>query len=131
MQENFRMEIYEILDAINKTNSPKEKIKILGDNDCLALRDIMKINFDKNITIYVSKKIDWSPQEEQKSDLKDITKFLVPLSKDTVDRGRADASFKAMLEQIHPADAVYLEQAVYKKLKVRGLTENLIKSVWG
>jgi len=125
------MEIYEILDAVHEAQGSEEKMKILGDNDCLALRDLMKINFDKNVKIYVSKNINWIPQDEQKVKLKDITKFLVPLSKDTVDRGRADASLKSMFEQIHPADAVYLEQVVHRKLKVKGLTEKLIKSVWG
>ena len=125
------MEIYEILDAVHEATGADAKMKILGDNDCLALRDLMKINFDKKVKIYVSKNINWTPQDEKKSNLKDITKFLVPLSKGTIEQGRADASFKSMLERIHPADAVYLEQVVHKKLKVKGLTEKLIKSVWG
>lgn len=125
------MEIYEILDSVNDAQHREEKMKILADNDCLALRDLMKINFDDTIKIHVSKDVNWIPQDEQKSSLKDITKFLVPLSKDTIDRGRADASLRAMFEQIHPMDAMYLEQVVYKRLKVKGLTEKLIKSVWG
>jgi hypothetical protein len=125
------MEIFEILDAVNEAQTREEKMKILGDNDCLSLRDIMKINFDKNITIHVSKNINWLSKDTHDTNLKDITKYLVPLSKGTIEQGRADASFKSMLERIHPADAVYLEQAAHKKLKVKGLTEKLIKSVWG
>jgi hypothetical protein len=125
------MEIYEILDAVHEAPTREDKSKVLTDNDCLALRDILKVNFDKGLTIHVSKNVDWEPQDIQKVNLKDVTKFLVPLTKPEVDRKRADASFKAMLEQIHPADAVYLQQAVHKKLKIKGLTEKLIRGVWG
>ena len=125
------MEIYEILDAVHVAKTRDEKVKILGDYDCLALRDIMKVNFDRNIKIHVSKNINWIPQDNPIRNLKDITKYLVPLSKGTIEKGRADASFKAMLEQINPMDAQYLHQAVNKKLKVKGLTVSLIKEVWG
>ncbi len=125
------MEIYEILDAVHEAYGAEAKSKILLDNDCLALRDIMKINFDDTLKIYVSKKIKWESGETQKVNLKEVTKFLVPLSKGKLEQGRADASFKAMLEQIHPKDAEYLEQAVYKNLKVKGLTKRLIHNTWG
>jgi hypothetical protein len=119
------------LDAVHEAATREDKSKVLADNDCLALRDVLKVNFDDDLKIYVSKNVNWEPQDVQKVNLKDVTKFLVPLAKPEVDRKRADASFKAMLEQIHPADAMYLEQAVYKRLKIKGLTEKLIKGVWG
>jgi len=125
------MEIYEILDAVEESPTREGKIKILGDNDCLALRDIMKINFDEKVKIHVSKNINWLPQDTQVANLRDITKYLVPLAKGDVEQSRADSSYKAMLEQIHPMDAMYLDQAVNKKLKIKGLTEKLVKGVWG
>jgi len=125
------MEIYEILEAVGSAQTREEKQKILGDNDCLALRDIMKINFDDNLTIHISKKINWSPNSAPTKSLRDITKYLVPLSKGDVSLERADKSFKAMLESIHPMDAQYLVEASKKKLKVKGLTKMLIENTWG
>ncbi|MBI33578.1 MAG: hypothetical protein CMD98_06900 [Gammaproteobacteria bacterium] len=130
-EKKYYESIWQILDAVHEAYGAEAKSKILIDNDCLALRDIMKINFDNKLTIHVSKGIEWQPGDEQKANLRDITKFLVPLSRGNIEQKRADASFKAMLEQIHPMDAVYLEQAVHKKLKVKGLTERLIKNTWG
>jgi len=125
------MEIYEILDAVESVKSREEKMEVLVNNDCLALRDILKINFDSNLTIHVSKKLSWTPSVAPTNSLKDITKFLVPLSKGNVEQDRADASFVALLESVHPMDAQILTEAVAGKLKVKGLTSKLIKGVWG
>ena len=125
------MQIYEILDAVEAASTREDKMKVLADNDCIALRDIMKTNFDKSIKIYVSKNVEWSPNMEATQSLKDVTKYLVPLSKSDVDRERADASFKAMLEAVHPMDAQILLDSTKKKLKIKGLTEKLVTGVWG
>jgi hypothetical protein len=125
------MEIYEILDAVATAPSKVDKMKVLADNDCIALRDILKTNFDNNIHIYVSKGIPWEPNFGSTKSLKDITKYLVPLSKGTIDKERADKSFKAMLEQIHPMDAQILVDATLQQLKYKGLTSKLIQGVWG
>lgn len=125
------MEIYEIFDAVATASNKEKKMKVLLDNDCVALRDIIKINFDDELSIHVSKKVPWVPNMEPTQSLKAITKFLLPLSTGTVDSVRADTSFKAMLEQVHPMDAQILYDAVKGRLKVKGLTSNLVKNVWG
>jgi len=125
------VEIYEILDKVATAASREDKMKVLVDNDCLALRDIMKINFDNDLKIHVSKKIDWMPSDDITNSLKGVTKYLVPLSKGDIEIERADKSFKAMLEQINPMDAQILYDAVKGNLKVKGLTEKLVKGVWG
>jgi len=125
------MEIYEILDAVEAAKTREDKMKVLADNDCLALRDIMQINFDSNLTIHVSKKLQWQPNMEATKSLRDVTKYLAPLSKGDVEQNRADKSFVSLLEAIHPMDAQILMDAIKGKLKVKGLTEKLIKGVWG
>jgi hypothetical protein len=125
------MEIYEILDAVETAATRENKMKVLADNDCLALRDIMQINFDKNLKIFVSKNLEWQPNMDATKSLRAVTKYLVPLSKGDVDQPRADASFVALLEAIHPMDAQLLLDATKGVLKVKGLTSNLIKGVWG
>jgi hypothetical protein len=125
------MEIYEILDAVATAPTKVDKMKVLADNDCIALRDILKTNFDKNLHIHVSTEVQWEPNFNSNKSLKDITKYLVPLSKGTVEVDRANKSFKAMLEQIHPMDAQVLLDATKQSLKYKGLTAKLIQGVWG
>ena len=125
------MEIYEILEAVAAAKTKTDKMKVLADNDCIALRDILKTNFDSSILIYVSKDIPWEPNTSNTKSLRDITKYLVPLSKANVNSERADKSFKAMLEQIHPMDAQLLIDATLQQLKYKGLTAKLIQGVWG
>jgi len=126
------MLIYEILDAVEEAQTREEKMEVLASNDSLALRDLMKVNFDPNIKLYLSKNVNWTPSESPSKNLKDITKFLVPfVEENTYDLGRRDSSFKAMLESIHPMDAQYLISIVKKQLKVKGLTEKLVRGVWG
>lgn len=125
------MEIYEILEAVEVAKTREDKMKVLADNDCLALRDIMQINFDKNLVIQVSKDLSWTPNMEFNKSLKNVTKYLVPLSKGDIDLDRADSSYISLLEAIHPMDAQILQDAIGGKLKVKGLTKKLIKGVWG
>lgn len=126
------MEIYEILDSVNAEPSKNKKVEILMSNDSVALRSLMRINFDPDLNIHVTKNIQWEPNISATKGLNDIIKHIVPLSNQgKYEQKRADASFKAMLESIHVMDAQYLLDAVNKKLKVRGLTLRLAEEIWG
>jgi hypothetical protein len=125
------MEIYEIIEAVENASSRESKMKVLADNDCLALRDIMQINFDDKLLIHVSKGLQWQPNMEASKSLRNLTKYLVPLAKGDIEQERADKSYISLLEAIHPMDAQILTEAVKGKLKVKGLTLKLIKGVWG
>ena len=131
------MEIYEIMDAVGKTNSRTEKAKILMDNDSVALRSIMRINFDPDLIIYVSDDLDWTPapnSSEWYTTLKNETKNLVTLIKRPMDKlhqERYDYKFAEILESMNPLDAHVLLDAKNKKLKVKGLTLKLAEEIWG
>jgi hypothetical protein len=127
-------QIYEILVEVADAPKRVDKMKVLVDNDCIALRDLMKVNFDPNLTLYVSKKIDYKPAGlvSHKSSLQLMTKFLVPLASETyLTSMRRDEIFKDILEKLHPQEAHILVEAKNKKLKVKGLTLKLIEGVWG
>ena len=123
------MLIYEILDAVEAANTREEKMQVLASNDCLALRDLMKINFDPKVKLHLSKRIDWTPADQPTKNLKDITKFLVPYVERSDEKRQelVDNSFKQMLESIHPMDAQLLMLIVRKKLKVKGLTDMIVR----
>lgn len=125
------MEIYEILESVAAAATREEKMHVIVDNDCLGLRDILKLNFNSDIKVYVDKNVKWSPSESHSESLKNITKYLVPLTTGDIEKTRATKSYKAMLEQIHPMDSQVLINAVKGKLKYKGLTEALVKGVYG
>ncbi len=129
--ESFRMEIYEVLDAVETASTREDKMKVIADNDSLGLRDILKVNFNKKIKLNIDKSVNWTPSETPTQSLKDITKHLPSLTDTKLDKSRATKSFKAMLEQIHPMDAQVLQNAVKGKLKYKGLTSALVKEVYG
>ena len=129
--ESFRMEIYEVLEAVEAALTREDKMKVIANNDSLGLRDILKVNFNKKIKLNIDKGVNWTPSETHTQSLKDITKHLPALTNTELDKARATKSFKAMLEQIHPMDAQVLQNAAKGKLKYKGLTSALVEEVYG
>jgi hypothetical protein len=129
------MEIFEILEEVGNVNSRALKAKILIDNDSVALRSIMRINFDPDLILYVSDKLEWTPapnSSEWYTTLKNETKNLVPLAKKGgMPKERADYKFISILESMDPKDATILMDVKNKKLKVKGLTLKLAEEIWG
>lgn len=129
------MEIWEILEAVGEATKRESKAKILMDNDSVALRSIMRLNFDPDLVIYVSDKLEWTPapnSSEWYTTLKNETKQLVPLvKKNGMAQDRADYKFISILESMDPRDAQILLDVKNKKLKVKGLTLKLAEEVWG
>jgi hypothetical protein len=129
------MEIWEILEAVGEATKRESKAKILMDNDSVALRSIMRLNFDPDLVIYVSDKLEWTPahnSSEWYTTLKNETKQLVPLvKKNGMPQERADYKFISILESMDPKDSHVLLDVKNKKLKVKGLTLKLAEEVWG
>jgi hypothetical protein len=129
------MEIWEVLAAVDKQKSRAGKAKVLMDNDTVALRSVMRINFDPDLIIYVSDDLEWTPAPHSGcwyTTLKNETRNLVPLvRKGAMPQERADYKFISILESMDPRDANILMKAKDKKLKVNGLTLRLAEEIWG
>jgi hypothetical protein len=129
------MEIHEILDAVAKETTRAKKAKILMDNDSVALRSIMRINFDPDLILYISDDIEWTPapnSAEWYTTLKNETRNLVPFAKKSgMPQGRADYKFISILESMDPKDSAVLLAVKNKQLKVKGLTLKLAEEIWG
>ena len=129
------MEIWEILKLVEEENSRAKKAKILMDHDSVALRSIMRINFDPDLIIYVDDDLEWIPapnSSEWYTTLKNETKHLVPLAKKGgMPRQRANHKFASILESMDPRDAQVLIDSKNKTLKVKGLTLKLAEEIWG
>ena len=127
------MEIHEVFTDLGRKNDRESRARVLLDNDSLALRTLMRLNFDKTIKLNLSDKIEYkpAPRHEIYTTIKKETKNYARLVDINRTRERADNIFKSILESLDPREAKILNAAKNKKLFVRGLSRKLAIKVWG
>jgi len=127
------MEIYEIFNELRKMNNGEDKAKVLLDNDSLALRTLMRLNFDKNIKLNVSKDIEYraAARHDVVTTLIKETRNYARLTDLKLSRKMADNQFRTILESLDPKEAKILFAAMNKDLRMRGLSKKLAIEVWG
>jgi hypothetical protein len=127
------MEIHEIFNELRKMNNGEDKAKVLLDNDSLALRTLMRLNFDKNIKLNVSKDIEYraAARHDVISTLAKETRNYARLTDLSLSREMSDNRFRTILESLDPKEAKILFAAMNKDLRMRGLSKKLAIEVWG
>ena len=127
------MEIYEIFNELRKMNNGEDKAKVLLDNDSLALRTLMRLNFDKNIKLNVSKDIEYraAARHDVVTTLIKETRNYARLTDLTLSREMSNNRFRTILESLDPKEAKILFAAMNKDLRMRGLSRKLAIEVWG
>ena len=127
------MEIHEVFTDLGRKNDGESRAKVLLDNDSLALRTLMRLNFDPDINLNVSKDIKYrlAPPHEIYTTINRETKNYVQLNNPSCKRNWADSMWISILESLDPREAKILEAARQKKLKMRGLSRKLAIAVWG
>ena len=127
------MEIYEIFNELRKMNNGEDKAKVLLDNDSLALRTLMRLNFDKNIKLNVSKDIEYraAARHDVVTTLIKETRNYARLTDLSLSRENSDNRFRTILESLDPKEAKILFAAMNKDLRMRGLSRKLAIEVWG
>ena len=127
------MEIHEVFTDLGRKNDRESRAKVLLDNDSLALRTLMRLNFDKTIKLNLSKEIKYKsdPRHEIYTTINKETKNYARLVDKKLTRERADNIFKSILESLDPREAKILNAAKNKNLKMRGLSKKLAIEVWG
>ena len=127
------MEIHEVFTDLGRKNDRESRAKVLLDNDSLALRTLMRLNFDKTIKLNLSDEIEYkpAPQHEVYTTINKETKNYARLVDINRTRERADNIFKSILESLDPREAKILNAAKNKNLKMRGLSKKLAIEVWG
>ena len=127
------MEIHEVFTDLGRKNNRESRAKVLLDNDSLALRTLMRLNFDKTIKLNLSDEIEYKPAplHEVYTTINKETKNYVKLISPSLSRDKADNLFISMLESLDPREAKILNAAKNKKLFVRGLSRKLAVKVWG
>ena len=127
------MEIHEVFPDLGRKKDRESRAKVLLDNDSLALRTLMRLNYDKTIKLNLSDEIEYKPAplHEVYTTINKETKNYVKLISPSLSRDKADNLFISMLESLDPREAKILNAAKNKKLFVRGLSRKLAIKVWG
>ena len=133
--------VYEIFDLVQAASTDQERIKILQDNNCLAIRDVLRASFDDSIVFTLPpgapeykdslSKEGISPTTLMRS-TKDFTYFVKRGKGDALKPAKRETMFLRLLEGIHPRDAKIVLAMKDKKLQEEysALTKSLVKAVW-
>ena len=127
----MKLEIFEVFTALGRANKHEEKAKVLMDNDSIALRTLMRLNFDNRIKLNVSQTVEFEERTDGNATIHEVTKDYPRLTSLNISRDVADERFKDILESLDPREAKILNAAKNKKLKMRGLSRKLAIEVWG
>ena len=130
--------ISEILKNANKLGSRDKRIQYLKEQDCTALRDVLRIGLDDTIELALPagqppyKKFDTSKDEKPRELRFEYPKFrnFVEAASPNLNRFKRETAFIDLLESIHPDDAQLFCDAKDKKLKFKYITKALIKGAF-
>lgn len=130
--------LYEILEDAAKATSRVEKQQVMSDQNCLAIRDIVKGAFDDSINFSLIPKgiPPYTPNQEPKESLLDKSTTLRYFVKggpgEKLPAIKREAMFIELLESIHEKDARILIWVKDKQLaqKYKGITKKLCQGVW-
>jgi len=131
----------EIATKINNAKDKPRKLKVLRDNDTVALRQVLKGAFDPKIEWLLTKgdvpytKND-APVGTEHTQLRQEAKRLYLFTKggdNTLSSNKRETIFIQMLEGLSADEAEFLVTVVNKKVnnKYKGFTGNLVKEAFG
>lgn len=130
--------ISEVLQSANKLGSKDERVNYLKEQDCTALRDILRINFDDTIELSLPpgappfKKFDDSTGRTAKELRFEYPKFanFVQAATPKLNQFKRETIFIDLLESIHPDDAQLFCNAKDKNIKLKYVTKAMIKTAF-
>lgn len=131
------LSIAEIVGKLKSAKTKTERIDILKNNDCAALRGIIRMNFDESLVLALPAgrppfKQATVPDGFGKTSLKASAKgwyvFIQELSPN-VKQSRRESIFIQLLESLDKSEAEILVQAKDRKLDL-GLTKKAINEVF-
>jgi|13_taG_2_1085334.scaffolds.fasta_scaffold25928_3 hypothetical protein len=134
----IRLQVFEILDKAAKQRAKKDKIKVLQENDMMALRDVLRGSFDKVIQWNLpSGPVPYTPASEESPpntllkahmNFKYFVKGL--LESQRLTPLKREKMFIDMCESVHPRDAEVLVAMINKETPVKGITKTLVKEAF-
>ena len=131
--------IHEILTRVSTRQTKEERMDVLREYNCLALRDILKGGFDDTIMFILPEGAPpYSPANEENppSNLHKMSKnfryFAVGGPGERLPKMRVEQMLIRMLEAIHPKDAELVIAVKDKQLagRYRGLSKKLVEETF-
>lgn len=133
--------IYEILEEFESAETLQHKKEILQQNNLYHFKEVLKYTFNPNFEFYVEKNF---PTEYQKpdtapgirlagieSEIRRIYLFLKGDSTaDSLTEGKRKILLLQLLESFEPKEAYIWHNMMKKDLKIKGLTEALVREVY-
>ena len=130
----------EIATKVNNAKDKPRKLKVLKDNDSVALRQVLKGAFDPNIEWLLPQgdvpyEVNDAPVGTEHTMLRQEAKRLYLFTKggdNTISRNKRETLFIQMLEGLAAEEAEFLVAVVNKKVnnKYKGFTANLVKEAF-
>tara|TARA_E500000318_G_scaffold6045_1_gene6048 strand:+ start:78 stop:515 length:438 start_codon:yes stop_codon:yes gene_type:complete len=133
-----RYQIFEILDKASKESARKDKIKVLKENESMALRDVLRGSFDKVIQwnlpsgpVPYTKSSEESPPSSLLKTHRNFKYFVKGLlESEKLSPVKREKMFIDMCESIHPRDAEVLVAMINKESPKKGITKALVKEAF-
>ena len=129
--------IHEILTRVGTRKTKEERIAVLKEYNCLALRDILKGGFDDEIQFLLPEgepPYEPAPERNPPSTLHKMSKkfryFAVGGPGERLPKARVEKMFIQVLEAIDPRDAQLVIAMKDKNLDYRGLNKKLVSETF-
>jgi len=133
--------VHEILEKASEAKSKKEKIAVLHEHNCLALRDILRGAYDDLIEFILPEgeppyEKDDAPAGYSRSSLMNQTRkfryFVKGGPGERVNPLRREKMFIEILESVHPQEAELVVLMKNKKLNgtYKGITKKLVQEAF-
>ena len=129
--------IHEILTRVGTRKTKEERIEVLKEYNCLALRDILKGGFDDEIQFLLPKgepPYEPAPERNPPTTLHKMSKkfryFAVGGPGERLPKARVEKMFIQVLEAIDPRDAKLVIAMKDKNLDYRGLNKKLVSEAF-
>jgi hypothetical protein len=128
--------VFEVIEEAGSKRSVKDKVKVLKDNESMALKNILAGTFNDRYEWLVPEgKVPFTPCEEHNTPsnlLKkfDLLKFIVKGGPgEKVGSIKRETIFIGLLESIHPKDAELVINMINDE-RPKGLSEKVIKEAF-
>lgn len=128
--------VFEVLDEVNIKKTKAEKIQVLKDNDCWALRDIIRGSMDKSVEWDLPPGAPpYRPAEDHNAptnlvrENKKFAYFVKGGPGAKMQKVKREQIFIGMLEGIHPVDARLVINMINKE-KPEGLNKGIVEGAF-
>lgn len=132
--------IYEIFDEFEQRTKKSDKIAVLRFNQNYALKNILKGNFDPNVQFIFDKPVEYKPSDapaglgytsiHQELGRAYLFEQNNPKTDPNLTFERKKQILAQILESLEKREAELYQAMVLKKLKVKGLTYDVVKEAF-